>query len=91
MVWFVVVRLRLICLLGLTMNKYLGIAKLAVGLLPKVKGMIFSDGKFNLKRALILLVGGAVIGAGVYFLGYDNTAAALDLLDELSDMIGYVE
>lgn len=79
------------CLLVRTMNKYLGIAKLAVGLLPKVKSMIFSDGKFNLKRALVLLIGGGVIGTGVYFLGYDNTAAVLDLLDELSDMIGYAE
>ena len=67
------------------------IAKLVPGIAGKMKGWIFADGKFQLNRAAMLLAFfGAILVAG-HFVGYDNVAIAIGLLDEVSDAVGYAE
>lgn len=58
---------------------------------PGIKSWIWSDGKFNAQRALILLAGLAILSLMYHFLGEAGTVAVLEFLDELSDMIGYAE
>ncbi len=67
----------------------LGIIKLALGLLPTIKGAVFSNGKFEPKRAGMLLAGSVLLGVSVHFLGAENTAFVVDQLDDVSDIIGY--
>lgn len=69
----------------------LGLIKLFIGAGPSIKGAIFSDGKFKPKRAVILLVGFVLITGSMYFFGADNTEVAIELLDDLSDSMGYAE
>lgn len=64
---------------------------LAVKFLPKIKGAIFADGKFSLKRAIILLVSLAILVGSIWLIGVDNTIIATDILDDISDSIGYEE
>ncbi len=73
------------------MNKLTVIARVVAGIAPKIKGWIFADGKFQKTRAVILLVGFGLIALSVEYFGAANTQITLELLDALSDMIGYVE
>lgn len=73
------------------MNKLSAITKLVTSIAPKLKGWIFADGKFQKTRAVILLVGFGLIMLSVEYFGAANTQISLELLDALSDMIGYVE
>lgn len=73
------------------MNKYSGIAKLITSIGPGLKAWIFSDGKFNIKRASILLLSFVVLIFSVEYFGAANTEIALSLLDSLSDIFGYSE
>jgi hypothetical protein len=68
-----------------------GLIKTLIGAGPSIKSAIFSDGKFKQKRAVILLVGFVLITGSMYFFGADNTEMAIDLLDDLSDSMGYAE
>ena len=68
--------------------------KLGINLLsivPKIKGLIFADGKFKPKRGLLLLVFFVGILLGYKYVGVDETHQAIDALDEVSDVIGYGE
>lgn len=68
------------------------IAKIISGVIkiaPMVKQWIFSDGKFNINRALILLAFFIALLAGCYFLGVDTVSQTIDMLDDVSDQIGY--
>lgn len=58
---------------------------------PKLKGWIFSDGKFQPSRAAYLLAFFIAIMAGGHLFGWDNIAIAIGLLDEVSDAVGYAE
>lgn len=60
-------------------------------ILPNVKGWIWSDGKFNVKRSIILLIFLVVLGLGYHFLGEEGVNFLLHNLDEISDIIGYEE
>lgn len=73
------------------MNKFALIAKTIASIGPKLKGWVFADGKFQKTRAGMLLVGFALVALSIHLIGPENTAIALNLLDSLSDMIGYVE
>lgn len=69
------------------------IAKLIRGLItvgPSLKRWIFSDGKFQTKRAIILLVSMVLLMIGYHFIPHEMTAI-IDSLDKVSDMIGYAE
>ncbi|ELI5427413.1 hypothetical protein RRJ83_000469 [Vibrio parahaemolyticus] len=57
----------------------------------KLKTWIFSDGKFNLKRAVILLLSACLIGGSVHYMGYEQTEQIIELVDQASDIIGYAE
>ena len=57
--------------------------------LPNVKAWIFADGKFNPKRALILLLVMGFVAFLVHTLGFEQTAQVIELTDEVSDLIGY--
>lgn len=61
----------------------------AVG--PGIKKWIWSDGTFNLGRALVLLGSLAVFALMYYYLGEEGTNAVLEFLDEFSDIIGHAE
>ena len=58
---------------------------------PTLKSWIFADGKFSPKRALILLITLVVLFLGIHFIGVENVTSAVDMLDEVSDVIGYEE
>lgn len=73
------------------MNKVKILFKFLATAGPSIKSWVFADGKFQKSRAIILLLGFCLISASMYFFGVDNTAIALDMLDELSDIVGYVE
>ena len=67
----------------------LGLIKLFVGIIPNIKKIIYSDGKFNKGRSAVLLVGLIIILISLKYLGVSDTIIAIGLLDELSDSIGY--
>lgn len=71
--------------------KNLGLIKLAIGILPSLKGWIFADGKFKPIRALILLASFIVLLFSINYFGAAEVEIALDMLDEVSDIIGYAE
>lgn len=71
--------------------KFINIAKLFVSVGPKLKGWIFSDGKFQLNRALTLLAALVVMLVASQFVGIAELTAIINLLDEVSDIFGYVE
>lgn len=63
--------------------------KVIANLLPNIKRWVFSDGKFNPQRALIMLAFFVAILAGGYFFGFDEVMIAVGILDDVSDAIGY--
>lgn len=69
----------------------LNILKTLISVGPSIKKWIWADGNFKLDRALILLAGLAILGLGYYFLGPTGMEVVLGYLEELSDIIGYVE
>lgn len=71
------------------MNKFL--IKTVVGFLPSFKQAFFADGKFQPQRALILVAALVILGIGYHFLGADGLKFVIDMLDEVSDVIGYEE
>lgn len=62
-----------------------------IGKFGKIKNWIFSDGKFNPIRALILLCSFILLLLSLRYFSHDDIIFALDQLDELSDIIGYEE
>lgn len=73
------------------MNKFLGLLKVVASVGPKLKGWIFADGKFQLNRAITLLVALSVMLFASQFVSITEIAAIVDLLDDVSDIFGYVE
>lgn len=73
------------------MSKFISIVKLVASVGPKLKGWIFADGKFQLNRALILLAAFVIMLVASHFTGINEIAAIVGLLDEVSDILGYVE
>lgn len=59
-------------------------------LVPTARAFLFSDGKFRADRALLLLFFFAAICVAVYFLGPQQVADAVDILDDVSDILGVV-
>lgn len=57
----------------------------------KLKKWIFSDGKFNIKRAGVLLLAACLIGGSVNYLGVEQTEQIIQMTDQVSDIIGYDE
>lgn len=64
---------------------------LFTSLAPKVKGWIFSDGKFQPTRAGVLLIALVILVVGSTFMEPEEIKAVTDALDSISDTIGYVE
>ncbi len=65
--------------------KLLGAAKpLMIG----IKKWLIADGSFNRSRALILLLFLWFIGLSIHFFGAADTEIAIELLEEVSDIIG---
>lgn len=65
---------------------------LFASLLPQLKNLkswIFADGKFQLNRALLLLVSLVVLLVAIQVFDVPTVVQALDMLDELSDIFGY--
>ena len=60
-------------------------------LMQGIKGWVFSDGKFNKARTKQLIIIMCIIIGGVYAIGVDNMNDVIDMLDEVSDTIGYSE
>ena len=73
------------------MNKILFLITKVVPVLGSIKSAIFSDGKFHVKRALILLAFTVILGLGVWLIGPEGMHETLRLLGEVSDSIGHVE
>lgn len=63
--------------------------RMLLGILPNIKGWLWADGKFSPPRALVLLAAGTGLGVSIYFLGAANTATLVELLDEVSDIVGF--
>lgn len=61
------------------------------GIAPKIKGWIFSDGKFQPVRAICLLLFFIVIAVSASYIGVEDTGVVIDMLDDVSDMLGYSE
>lgn len=58
-------------------------------LISNLKGYIFADGKFNLQRALVLLLSLIVLIVAVQYVAVGDLTILIDLLDEISDIFGY--
>ena len=56
---------------------------------PKIKGWIFSDGKFQPTRAIIIIVALALLMVGTTFMEPEEMKAVTEALDNVSDAIGY--
>ncbi|MBE5156664.1 hypothetical protein HJ044_04840 [Vibrio parahaemolyticus] len=57
----------------------------------KLKKWVFSDGKFNIKRAGVLLLAACLIGGSLNYLGVEQTEQIIEMTDQVSDIIGYDE
>ena len=71
-----------------------GIARVLTAVIkiaPLVKGWIFSDGKFNLQRSIMLLLFFVALMVGVYVMGVDTVSDTVDILDDVSDQLGYAK
>lgn len=65
---------------------------LFVNLLPKLKGIkgwLFADGKFQLDRAIVLIISLVILLVAIHVFGLPTVEAAITLLDEVSDIFGY--
>lgn len=60
-----------------------------ISILPKIKSWIYADGKFNLERALLLAFMFVVLLVAVQYFPVKDIWLALEMLDEVSDIIGY--
>lgn len=69
----------------------LKILKVITALGPNLKQWIWSDGKFHMERACILLAALIVMGVMYSTLGEEGMRVVLSFLDEFSDTIGYAE
>ncbi len=58
---------------------------------PKLKSYNFSDGKFNKTRGAYLLAFMIALGTMAYFLGVEQTEQVVEMLDDVSDVIGHME
>jgi len=67
------------------------VVKMGLPLIGSFKDMLFVDGKFNRTRALSLILFLLVIVFSIDYIGVDGTNEAVDLLDEISDIIGDVD
>lgn len=65
--------------------------QLIVGALPSMKKAFFVDGKFMIKRVVALFVFLVAVVLGVYIVGPENMEVAVDLLEDISDIIGHAE
>lgn len=71
--------------------KLLSILSIVKEVGPSIKSWIFADGKFSRNRAITLIGALALLCAAIYFVGAENVAIAVDMLDDVSDIIGYEE
>lgn len=58
---------------------------------PGIKSWIFADGKFNVQRAMILIVGMVILSVMYHVLGPEGVNFVMGMLDEFSDAVGYEE
>ncbi len=65
--------------------------RIASPLIKTVKTWIIADGKFQPKRAGVLLLFFVIILLAVNYTGAANTEIAIDLLDEISNIIGVTD
>jgi hypothetical protein len=64
---------------------------LGVKLLPSLKSAVFSDGIFKPTRAAYLIAFFIVLAITYTTMGPEATADVVELLDDVSDVIGYAE
>ena len=65
--------------------------KMAIPFIGDFKKVIFVDGKFNPTRAIMIFVFLITIIISISYIGVDNTSDAVDLLDDISDVIGQTD
>ena len=63
--------------------------KVLLGFVPKLKQYIFADGVFKKDRAIILMVSFIMLLVAIQIFGIDKVLLGIDLLDDLSDILGY--
>ena len=66
------------------------VATLLTSVGPKLKTWIYSDGKFNKTRSVILLAASVLIGLGYYLMPHEMEHI-ITTLDQVSDILGYSE
>ena len=71
--------------MALPIAKILNVAMM-VG--PKIKSWIYSDGKYNKSRVVILIIALVVITIGYIFIPHEMPYV-IEALDQVSDIIGY--
>ena len=65
--------------------------KMLLPLIGDLKQMLFIDGKFNPIRAFYLILFLIILIDSISFIGVDDTNEAIDMLDEISDVIGQTD
>ena len=72
------------------MNVLMKALRATVTIGPHIKRWIWSDGKFQAKRAMILLIGLIILMIGYQFIPHEMPYI-MESLDQLSDIIGYAD
>lgn len=61
------------------------------GVAPAIKSWVFSDGKFQKTRAIMLAVFFALLVLSIDYIGSEQTSMAVKMLDDISDIVGYIQ
>ena len=72
----------------MNLKSLLVIVKMSIPSILGLKKILFVDGKFNPSRAFWLLLFMLVIITSINYIGIDGTNDAINLLDDVSDIIG---
>lgn len=65
--------------------------KILLPLIGDLKQILFIDGKFKPIRAFYLILFLIILIYSISFIGVDDTNDAIDMLDEISDVIGQTD
>lgn len=71
------------------LSAFTGVLPKLLPLFANLKGYIFSDGKFNLQRSLILLLALALLIVATNYIAVGDLQLIIEMLDEVSDIFGY--
>lgn len=71
--------------------KVLSVFKAVAPLMKSMRLWLMSAGKFSTNRAYILLLFFIIVLIGINYIGLEEVTEAIELIDEISDLIGVVE